>query len=209
MLHSETQIQPLHDWSLSYLANADFKVAEIGAGISLYRWFSVTEELTVPKYDGRANAYYTEDGTTDYYSFKGIKLMGRAAFDPKQFMPAGVRETFGASDLRLFMETALLGLENRFAYLPQINGTDTLWIPDSVNNFYGSRLNRIPVMVGFSFPACHLLDYLTFQVESYEWRYSNSFYDQQFYSENAKPVPTKKSYTREDYKYDQWKWSYL
>ncbi|MBN2036025.1 MAG: hypothetical protein JW768_04720 [Chitinispirillaceae bacterium] len=208
LLHSEVEIQPLHDWSLSYLANVSIKrFAELGGGISLHRWFSVTEQLTTPKYDSRQNAYYTADGSTDYYTFRGIKLMGSAAFDPKAFLPAGVRETFGKKDLRLYGEAAVLGVKDYPAYISSINGSDTAWIRDTVNDFYGSIMERIPVMAGFTFPTCNLFDHVSLEIESYGWRYSNSYYSQQFYSENAKPVVAKKSYSAADYNYDRWKWS--
>jgi hypothetical protein len=105
------------------------------------------------------------------------------------------------------METAVLGLQDYPAYVPRVAGADTSWVPDTVNDYYGNILERIPVMVGFTFPTCNLLDHLSFEIESYGWRYSDSYYNQQFYSENARPVVAKKSYTAEDYEYDRWKWS--
>jgi hypothetical protein len=205
-LHSEIETQPLHDWSLSYMANGSLSdIAEAGAGISLTHWFPVVDQLTHQEIVN--NSYHDENGTLQYYDFKGIKLMGRAAFDPKKLLPSEVTKKFGIKDLRIYLETAVLGLENRPAYRPQISGTDTLWLPDSIKNYYADIKERIPVMIGFTFPTCNLFDYLSFEIEYYRWRYTNSFYYQEFYSESAIPTPNLGMYTADDYKYDRWKWS--
>jgi hypothetical protein len=188
LLHAEIEIQPLHDWSLSYIARAEvIDLVDVGAGINLHRWFPVVGKLTTQEKSN--NSYYSSDGTLEHYSFKGIKLMGFASLDPKALLPDDIRKKFGKNDLNIYTEAAVLGLEDRPAFKPSINGTDTIWMPDTVNNYYSDIGERIPLMFGFTFPTC------------------NSYYFQEFYSESAIPMPPKVSYTMEDFKFDRWKWS--
>ena len=206
-LHTEMQVQPLHDWSLSYLVNADMHVVEAGAGVSLHRYFPVSYALSQPK--NPTNFYYDAQGDTAYFSFKGIKHMGRLAFDPKYLLPRAMAEKFGKQDLRLYTEAAVLGLKDYPAYMPQVTGTDTAWVLDSVKNFYDEISQRIPIMAGFTFPTCGLLDYFSLEIESYRWPQMDVYYEQSFQSENPRPpsITAVNKYTKDDYKYGEWKWS--
>ncbi|MBN1129984.1 MAG: hypothetical protein JXA71_13410 [Chitinispirillaceae bacterium] len=212
-LHGETQVLPLHDWSLSYCIGADFNLFTAGSGISFHHWFPVDDQFTRPKniYNSNnfRNVYRTETGDTGYYTFKGIKLMGRWAFDPKRLMPATVSERFGKNDLRLYTEAAVLGVKNYRAFMPHVTGADTAWIPDTVNNFYGDLKQRIPIMAGFVFPTCGLLDILSLEIESYPWPEKNVFYDQQnqYYLPRPVTIADTGVYSRKAYAYDTWKWS--
>jgi hypothetical protein len=207
MLYTETQVQPLHDWSAAYLMNADLSILEIGGGICLHRWFPVSKELTQPKNPG--NLYLNKQGDSSYFTFSGIKLMARAALDPKRLFSAPLRDKFGKHDLRIYGEIAVLGVQDYPAYMAQVSGTDTAWIVDTARNFYGDISKRIPIMAGFGFPTCNMLDYLTLEIESYRWPEKNVYFDQGFQSENPRPpaITAVSKYTSEDYRYGQWKWS--
>jgi hypothetical protein len=213
MLTTETQTMPLHDWSVSYLANANFKMMEFGAGISLHHWFSVDKKYTEPS-DSR-NSYFSSPGDTSQYTFKGIKFMGRMAFDFKRIMPRAVSEKFGKNDLRLYSEAAVLGVKNYPAYTPYdtqlVAGGPfvTIWKSDTANGFYDNLQERIPVMVGFNFPVCGLLDFLSCEVESYNWPWQNVFYEQRNDVFLPKPpvITDTILYSKTAYSYDTWKWS--
>lgn len=207
MLYTETNVQPLHDWSLAYLANANLSVVEVGGGVCLHRWFPVAHELTSP--ENPTNLYFNETGDSSYFTFTGIKLMGRAAIDPKPLLPSSVSGLCGKKDFRLYAEFAILGLTDYPAYMPQVNGSDTSWVLDTARNFYGNLHERIPVMAGFTFPACGLFDYLSLEIESYRWPEKNVYFEQSFQSENPRPpaITAVSRYTKTDYAYGQWKWS--
>jgi hypothetical protein len=56
-------------------------------------------------------------GTSDssFYTFKGAKLMAKAAIDFKKIIPGGL---FGKQDLRLYGEATILGLTDYPKNLP-------------------------------------------------------------------------------------------
>lgn len=101
-----------------------------------------------------ANTKYLID-TTRFYSFQGVKLMARASFDPKAYLPL---ESLGPEDLKIFGELALLGIENQPFY-------------------YEKRTERMPVMFGVNLPTrafgVKLLDVLSFQMEYYNSPFPN------------------------------------
>jgi hypothetical protein len=215
MLHSETQIQPLHNWSLSYLMEIKKNAFDLGAGASLHHWFEADGVLTQSQ--DTLNRYFTSNGDSAFFSFKGVKLMGRVSFDPKSFMPPALSKKFSENDLRLFAETAVLGVKNYPAYALQVTTDpstgDTLSVRyeiDSAKNFYADISQRIPVMFGFNFPAGKLLDYLTIAFEYFPWQSKNAFYREQ--GKRIYPLPPlgadTSNYTKTDYLYDSWKWSF-
>ncbi|MBN2036022.1 MAG: hypothetical protein JW768_04705 [Chitinispirillaceae bacterium] len=212
LIHTETQIQPLHDWSLSYLIGTTAGPFDAGAGISLHHWF-ITDGSLAESRDA-ANLYFTENGDSAFFSFKGMKLMARFAFDPKRFMPQALASKFGDRELRVFVEGAALGLHNYPAYRldtidPTAGNIITQWVPDSTQNYYTDLMERIPVMFGFNFPTCKLLDDLSLAFEYYPWPYKNVYYCEQ--GKKMYPLPPQdqdtSKYTSDDYSYDSWKWS--
>jgi hypothetical protein len=213
-IHPEIQVQPLMDWSVSYVAKATYKMVEVGAGLSLNHWFPAVDRMTQPKFS--SNRYYTITGDSAWFSFKGIKYMGQLAFDLKKCMSPETANKFGPEDFRLYSEIALLGSENYPAYsrkdtVPTVGGpTVTSWIPDTNNNFYEDILQRMPIMIGFNFPTGALLDYCSLEIESYEWPYKNTYFNQTNNSENPQPgtINPNGQYKKIDYRYDNWKWSF-
>ncbi|MBN1130577.1 MAG: hypothetical protein JXA71_16435, partial [Chitinispirillaceae bacterium] len=206
LLHTETKVVPLHDWSLSYLANVDFRGVALTAGASLHHWISVNESKTTVNND-MISAFYDRNGVVRHYTFKGIKLLGRCSFDPKKLLPQKLVSLFDTADLRLYGESAILGIKNHIPYLRVINGADTTWILDTTKNYYTDLSQRMPIMVGLNFPTCRLLDYLSLEVEYYSWPFTNSLYNATFYEENPVPRNFSGTYSKIDYLYDTWKWS--
>lgn len=89
----------------------------------------------------------------EYLTFRGIKVMGRACLDLKPIL--GLEEALGPSDLKFFVEAAILGIKNQPFYYEDIQ-------------------KRIPIMAGFNLPTFKLLDILSVQVEHYGMDYLNS-----------------------------------
>jgi hypothetical protein len=135
----------------------------LGGGISYAHLISMNENLTTPKnsfnqYRGDSALKGDLAGTLDtnpdvkFYTFRGIKLMGMATFDIKPVIPTTI---FGKEDLKIFVEAAVLGVEN-YPF------------------FYDDITKRIPVMFGLNFPTFKLLDVLSFEWEYYGSQFSNN-----------------------------------
>ncbi len=159
---------------------------------------TLTRKLSISKDDA---AYIANPGafietdqyryarTNHYLTFRGIKLMARASFDPKVFFP---NNGFKPTDFKIFAEAAILGIENQPVYFDNI-------------------LQRIPVMFGVHLPGFRVFDSFTVQGE-----YHNSPFEE--YISNlqllqlpvwkvlgtnmAGQVSSHKAYTKDD-----WKWS--
>jgi len=102
-----------------------------------------------------SNCFYTytySRDTSSYYTFQGIKLMGRASFDPKAYVPMPI---LGAEDLKLYAEFAVLGVKD-YPYL------------------YNDIFKRMPVMFGINLPTFKLLDVLSFELEYFNSNLPNS-----------------------------------
>jgi hypothetical protein len=186
-LITETNYPPVQDYSLAYVASGKIGYGlELGAGVDFHHLLSVNEAKTTP-HIAPDNIYIdssksTMHPDTGYYTFRGIKLMGRLCFDPKALFSAGF---FGKEDLRLYSEVAMLGLKDYPGY-------------------YTNLSQRIPVMVGFNFPCFKVLDVLAVEVEYYSNPYGNSYANQLPPSvqgqANHLPIP----YGQNN---DNWKWA--
>jgi hypothetical protein len=188
MVTSETEIYPYEDISLSYLlALSIFKdVFKIGGGICGQRMFSVNESYTTPHssqtiseinnvrsvFDSLSGTTITT-GDTTFYSFAGTKLMAHATFDPKPLIPWNI---FGAEDLKLYGEMAVLGLKNYPVY------TDSLIRYDILSE-------RMPFMVGFNFPTFKILDVLSLEYEYFPNRYYSSYFNELVGKGTRLPIP--------------------
>ena len=200
LLKSEDQ-KPLYDGSL--IDAASYRVVdgvEIGAGVNFYRLFQHNSHLTSPGQDCGGLSY----GTCSYVdysdtaggnppdtvtgSLSGTKLMARFSVDPKalfHFASLGGR-AFGQSDLKLYGETALLGVQD---------------YPD----FYDDAFRRMPVMLGFNLPMFGVLDYLSVEGEYYASRNSSDTRGAAF---GGGWVPWQSDTDLESYRdRDDWKWS--
>ncbi len=114
----------------------------------------------------------------EYITHRGIKLMGMASLNLGFLIPEEYRNP---RDLTLFMEMAVLGLENQASY-------------------YEKRSQRIPVMFGINIPSFKLLDVLCFQMEYYGTPYDN------FGNYNQKSLPQWTYSNQPNYR-DDWKWA--
>jgi hypothetical protein len=183
LLTSEIQA-PVGDMTPSLLASygiggqKNHPVLEIGAGVSFSRLISVNSRLTSPHYDNAKR--YIIDTTINapgdttfapvdsvYFSFQATNVMARFAFDPKPLF--GSPGIFGDEDLKLYGEGCILGVKNYPIY-------------------YDNILRRIPIMVGFNFPAFKILDVLSGEIEWYDSKFSNN-YKNPYRTQDRAPTP--------------------
>jgi hypothetical protein len=156
---SETYYPPYGDYSLSYLIGyKPNNILDIGAGVCLSRLIPLDKNQTTPNspvYDQNTNLVFVNGDSLDtlHYTFQGVKLMVRGAFDPKQFLPVDLLNLFQKEDGKLYFETAILGLKNY--------GAD-----------FSDVLKRWPVMVGFNIPTTKWgLDVLSLELEYFGFDY--------------------------------------
>lgn len=147
-------------WDLSpaYVASYRFGARRfgdafrLGVGAQLNHFIPVDAKVTDPENDNVKYKFPKSPGSNDsdsvYVSFKGVKLMGNFAFDPKAWMGAG---SLGPEDLKLYGEVAVLGLDEDRAH----------------NDLYGPIAKRMPMMIGFNLPAFGYLDRLNVEAEYY------------------------------------------
>jgi len=162
LVTTETEWDPLWDASIGYLAGVNIAdILDLGAGINFWRYLSVNEKRTAPK---TLSNMYMEGGDTLYYSYKSIKTVGRATFDPKRFFPSAV---FGEEDLKIYSEAAILGLID-------------------YGTWYDTLIQRMPIMLGFNFPTFKILDVLSMEWEWFGSPYPNDMKDM---IQNMIPTP--------------------
>lgn len=200
---TETNILPMFDWSLAYLASYSLpSFFSVGAGIDLHHYFPVIGNSTTPKFT--SNSYLDENGNVQYYTFKGIKLMGRASIDFKGFLPEGLRNHMGAEDAKIFGEAAVLGVQNYTSYL---RAQDSSLYKDTLKNYYTDLSQRMPLMAGINIPTFKLLDVLSIQGEWWKWQYLNSYFMQDYKGAFPQPTETKGDINQSDLKKGYIKWS--
>ena len=186
---------PTQDFSLSYLANADFfnDAFELGGGIEASRLLQVDPDRTTPH--TVANKIPNNDSTAEpsYYTFAGTKVMARTCFDIKKIVPMNF---LGKEELKIYGEWSILGLKNYAGYYEKIS-------------------SRMPIVVGFNVPTFKLLDVLSCEAEYYQSPYFNDNWNQLYAYDSYLPA-TPNIIT--DQAYDQyhgkvsakdhyWKWS--
>ena len=181
MLTSETNEWPLQDWTVTgVVSNRVFDFFEVGAGASYQRLISVDESKTTPHYQDNSTKYFTENGDSAFYTYRSIKLMGRASLNPQRFIPEfklplpqffGTAPFFGKEDLKVYGEISVLGLKNYVAYdsvvydsvVDNVNGTVTYlkrWgKAPKIVNYYDSLADRMPYMVGINLPTNPIVTY--------------------------------------------------
>ncbi len=125
---------------------------------------------------------------TTYYTFKGVKLMGRVAVDPKPLF--GSPSFLGAEDLKIYSEVTVLGVEDYPFYYNQLS-------------------QRIPVMFGFNFPAFKILDVIGLEAEYCGYKFPDDWEKSLRY---GLPQPGSANFAASgwiasDYAQDDWKWS--
>lgn len=138
-----TEWMAIGDLNLSIIASYNFAhIFEIGAGVEFGSIFSADESVTTPTENDATR--YVNGTDTLYYTFRGIKTMGRFSIDPKRLLPHYA--FFGDQDLIIYGEAALLGVKNYDAAV-------------SLPIWYNSPLERIPVTLGMNWPTHQFLSY--------------------------------------------------
>jgi len=107
--------------------------------------------------DGAPYVTQTDNGKVpnsalSYYTFQGVKVMGRAAFNPQALIQS---EALGPQDLKLYAEIAVLGIKNYPFYYEKIS-------------------ERMPIMVGFNVPTFKLFDIFSVEVEYFKSSFQNN-----------------------------------
>jgi hypothetical protein len=177
LLRSETDLPPVYDFSLAYVASLNLGgVLELGAGVNFYRLIPSNSKITDLEDRAAFSLAFPGAGEHPYMNNYGYR-------DSVGILPAAQRTTpedsvlydttllsmrgtklmgrvafdpkpwFGASalgprDLRLYAEAAVIGVRNYGRVYPDI-------------------AERIPFVVGFNLPVFRLLDEAAVEVEWY------------------------------------------
>jgi hypothetical protein len=217
LLPMERDIAPMGDLSPTYVGSVKpIPGVEIGAGVDCNHCVPFKPSQTSPKkladptdpsgnpgnayivpnpdVAARATTPYVRD-TTQFYTFKGVKLMGRISLDPKPYFNSTL---LGDEDLKVFAELAVLGVKD-YPF------------------FYESIYNRMPIMFGINLPMFRLLDVFSFQMEYYNSKFPNSSYDLYYFQLPIVSGVTKDGIQTQDpntydphasiISRDNWKWS--
>lgn len=210
----ETDIPPFNDISLTYLSDLTYGgFFNVGVGVQFAHLISVDENQTTPSVvQGSSNPttrnlYVTADGDTGHYTFRGTKLMARASFDIPGLLRkvlAADLDFFGAEDMQIYSEAAVLGFESYpsndtiregVPYMNKKNpwGYDDLW-------------KKIPRVIGINIPTFKILNVLAFEAEWFACDYPNNYFTQLGVGPGQSyPLPDYNQYF--DYTTDNWKWS--
>lgn len=137
-----TEWMAIGDLNLTFIAKYNFaQLLEIGAGVQLSSLVSTDASTTTPV-DIQTN-YVKGNDTTNNYTFKGTKVMGRLALDPKKFISFPF---LYKNDLKIYSEATLLGTKNY-----GVAFHSPIW--------YNSIKERIPVAVGMNWPTHQFASY--------------------------------------------------
>ncbi len=167
VVNCETELKPYFDLSVAYIGRARLSdVFSVGAGVNFYRLIPSNAKTSHHPFDAVfekrnedvKNAYQREfiyvdtaggKQDTTFFGFDGTKVMADFELDVKPLF--GSPALFGPEDLKLYGEAALMGLSFDKAH----------------KAIYGGVAQRMPMMVGFNFPAFGFLDHLSLEVEYY------------------------------------------
>jgi hypothetical protein len=178
IISNEWDINPTQDFSVAYVAGLNIgKILDIGIGGQAYHLFSVNERYTDPgtwlKIPGDTGAkgkwYYAsrQDSILDcdtisdgdhktFYSFRGIKLMGRISVHPLADAPEikmpFIGTLFGKQDLNFYAEVNVLGLKNIPTYYAGNYYENPTGDPKQYE-YYNKLSERIPVTFGINAPT--------------------------------------------------------
>ena len=156
LLTTNTEWMAVHDINLSLIGTFSYgKFFDIGLGAGFCSILSVDDNATTPR--NSATQYFTSEDTTlsgvgvdtMNYTFAGTKFVARYSLNLRELLCTvlpDVSDFFGERDLKLYGEAALLGVKNYPTAL-----RSPIW--------YMSRLERIPVMIGFNWPTNPLVAY--------------------------------------------------
>jgi hypothetical protein len=212
LLTTGTDRPPFFDLNLGYVASLNVgNVLTIGLGAMYQSLVSTNIDITSPKL--AENTYLknpvldpvtnTYSGDTAYYTFAGLKVMGRLSFDPKRIFAPSEEDLgiFGKEDLKIFGEAAILGVQNY--PVDVIN-------PNNPNPYgYDTLLQKIPVMFGLNIPTFKILDVLSAQAEWYDCQYPNNYQFKGMAQITPTPCPQTGGVAADNYSHrDNWKWCF-
>jgi hypothetical protein len=161
-LLSSSTLFPTMNWSLSGLINYDIAALHfisIGAGYDFSDLLDVYTnnayakggDPTTPHNTSVNYQYISSPGdTSNWYTFRGDKVMGRISFAPQAFFKW---RFLGENDLRLYAEAVLIGRQN-YPDTGYSQGSPNLVAPS-----YDDWTQKTPVAVGFNFPTYPLIAY--------------------------------------------------
>ncbi len=197
--YMERNLQPAHDISPGYIVTyKPVPFVELGAGGVWSHAISLNSKRLAPKDPQNQYSKSTgmptngepapspcssgDDSDCDYYTFKGFKVMGRAALDLG--LLTGIAP---AGQAKVYTEAALLGVEDQPYY-------------------YEDKMARTPIMFGVSLPTFGILDRLTFEAEYLASAFPNS---NVVVLQSQMPIPTTDpyGYDPDDKQFDEWKWT--
>ena len=195
MAFEESEVWPYGDISFANIGSCSFfnKILEIGGGIDLARLISVNNSFTTPQKPERCNYQIMGIDSTgailydssQFYTFKGTKLMGRITLDLKPIF--GSPNFFSPNDLKLYGEVGVIGWKNY-----------PFW--------YENRSKRIPVVFGVNVPTMKLFDVCAVEGEYYPFPFNTSYMKT---ITTAIPQPNNEatSYNPDIYASTYWRWS--
>lgn len=161
---TETKLAPLYDWSFSAIASyKKGRILDLGIGLTLSNYLSVDGDRTTLTRDVQAaeiaaaatKAGIANPDTTVTYTYKGEKVMARAAFNPLGLFES---EIFGPDEGKVYTELTVVGWKN-------------------YPTFYTKRMERTPIMFGFNIPTAKILDRLAVECEYLNSPWINSTYN--------------------------------
>ena len=183
---TERQTPPLNDVSVASILGLNVgDIVDFGAGVDFARCIPANPELTTPKL-----AFYIENGDTNYYSFQGIKLMGRVTIDPFGKIRGNdegsfINDFLGKNGGKIYSEVLVSGIKN----YPANATPQTLNFNTAINQFgYDDIFERMPYMVGIAIPFWKILDVCAFEIEKFPAPYPNDYYQAQYNA--VLPIPT-------------------
>jgi len=182
--------------NIDYVGNSQYYQARYRKAISptdsLY-WRGLGDSAT-----SIYNRIYNEsnpDPRIKYFTSEGISVMSFFNFDIKKLF--GDPSVFGSEDLKISIEAIVLGVQDYPVY-------------------YTDIMQRIPVMLGFNFPAFGYLDLIGIQAEYWDNPHLNSLFTVAENSENIPHEPATNHdinftdrYFMDEIINEKWKWSVL
>jgi hypothetical protein len=206
IVRAESEVPPYFDMSVAYLASLSIrKVFEVGVGVDLYHLVPVNDKITTPyeniKDDSNEVAMseyltwvYDEDSNVVALTSRAVKAMVRMSLDLKRLFPNEYR-VFGAEDLVLYSELALLGLRD-YPY------------------YYEDLTQRMPIMVGLNLPGFKVVDKISVEIQHLKCPHENDYYRLLY---EGYPIPLvydtsnlalgQQQDSTFDAEADNWKWS--
>ncbi len=233
---SERNSYPLHDFSLSYLAQFKGSFLNFGLGVQFDRLIPVTPSLTTPNDD--KNTYFTHEGVIyannpEYYRALSTgattngKVAEAAQWDAVKNLVDSLRGVWEVDpSLRPALEKhsfkgikpmALASLDFKALFGGDLfHGDEMVLYSEAILMgwedrpiYYENRMDRLAVMLGFNIPTFGLLDNFNVEVERLTAKYVNGYRTAR---EGRLPLPDYFYYEIDGYDPDDWsaddiKWS--